>query len=710
MTRVLVVHHDIDIADQEVDSLRRLGYDVQECTGPTRNVCPALAGRPCYLAEAADVLVYDSFACGDTDGAQSLIENLRDLHPYVPIVLTASGLELSWTEVAGSHGVTPLAGSPTGARLHVAIQEAIAGLGPSTSRRSCFPSDAGASRACPTFDGFCRSIPAAACLRATALCETTRHAQRVPRRPDPFVVRHGRPTLAGPAGDDGGDAPDIDQVARPRALRGGHRHRGPLPAADGLSKMFCACSTDYDGAAAEHPHLPGLPGAARAPCRRSTGGPSSTSSRPGWRSARPYPDGDALGPQELLLPGSAQGLPDQPVRPAARVEGPARRSTPRRAVSRSGITRAHLEEDTAKLDPRDRRATASGSASSTSTAPGRRSWRSSPSPDIRTAERRAATPRSCSCSCARSGRPTRTWSAARCGSRRTSRSGRAGTEPFGTRVEVKNMNSFRAVERAIAFEIERQAAALDARRAARSRRRAAGTTAGSATYRMRLKEDLGRLPLLPGARPAAAARRCGLARRASGRRLPELPAARRAATGTTLGLSAYDAAVLVADPAMAAAFEAILAADPALPAKAVANWVTGEYAAGSRDRRAGESASSAGPEPPARRPACGRGRRARSRGPTPARSWRATSRPGTADRRDHRGARLPPDLRRRRARRRSSTPPGGEPGGRRRLPRRQAAGLGFLVGQVMKATRGQANAALAAGRAVASAWRRQPGT
>src|SRR4029078_2876483 len=37
-----------------------------------------------------------------------------------------------------------------------------------------------------------------------------------------------------------------------------------------------------------------------------------------------------------------------------------------------------------------------------------------------------------------------------------------GTEPFGTRVEVKNMNSFRSVEHAIAYEIERQAAALDA--------------------------------------------------------------------------------------------------------------------------------------------------------------------------------------------------------------------------------------------------------
>src|SRR6478672_6783591 len=37
-----------------------------------------------------------------------------------------------------------------------------------------------------------------------------------------------------------------------------------------------------------------------------------------------------------------------------------------------------------------------------------------------------------------------------------------GTEAFGTRVEIKNMNSFRSVERAIAFEIERQAVALDA--------------------------------------------------------------------------------------------------------------------------------------------------------------------------------------------------------------------------------------------------------
>ena len=60
-------------------------------------------------------------------------------------------------------------------------------------------------------------------------------------------------------------------------------------------------------------------------------------------------------------------------------------------------------------------------------------------------------------------------------------------------------------------------------------------------------------------------------------RLPELPAQRRARYQAELGLTPYDAAVLVADPDAAALFEATLAAAPALPSKTVATWVTGEY-------------------------------------------------------------------------------------------------------------------------------------
>ena len=80
MTRVLVVNHDIDLADQEVESLRRRGYDVLECLGPIGAKCPILAGRPCQLAEWADVMVYDAWATGEPDGAVELIEGLREHH------------------------------------------------------------------------------------------------------------------------------------------------------------------------------------------------------------------------------------------------------------------------------------------------------------------------------------------------------------------------------------------------------------------------------------------------------------------------------------------------------------------------------------------------------------------------------------------------------------------------------------------------------
>jgi hypothetical protein len=125
MTRVLVVHHDLDLAGQETDSLRRLGYDVVECGGPSRNVCPVLAGHSCDLAEAADVLVYDVWASGDAEGSRVLIDNIRDVHPDTPVVLTSPGLALSWEEETGAHRVTVLLGQPTGARLHEAIQTAL---------------------------------------------------------------------------------------------------------------------------------------------------------------------------------------------------------------------------------------------------------------------------------------------------------------------------------------------------------------------------------------------------------------------------------------------------------------------------------------------------------------------------------------------------------------------------------------------------------
>jgi hypothetical protein len=122
MTRVLVVNHDTDLADEEVDSLRRRGFEVRECLGPIGSKCPILRGHPCDLAAWAEVMVYDAWATGEPEGAKDLIEGLRALHPGVPVVLSASGMEPDWIETTGPNGIVPLVGAPTGPRLAAAVQ------------------------------------------------------------------------------------------------------------------------------------------------------------------------------------------------------------------------------------------------------------------------------------------------------------------------------------------------------------------------------------------------------------------------------------------------------------------------------------------------------------------------------------------------------------------------------------------------------------
>ena len=123
--RVLLVHHDIDLADQMADSIRRHGYEVEQCSGPSAASCPVMRGEECPAVERADVLVYDVWSTKTSDGGQALVEGLRDLHPGVPVVLTAPGIELDWVETEGVHNVTPVVGVPTGERLDQAIQQAL---------------------------------------------------------------------------------------------------------------------------------------------------------------------------------------------------------------------------------------------------------------------------------------------------------------------------------------------------------------------------------------------------------------------------------------------------------------------------------------------------------------------------------------------------------------------------------------------------------
>ena len=150
-----------------------------------------------------------------------------------------------------------------------------------------------------------------------------------------------------------------------------------------------------------------------------------------------------------------------------------------------------------------------------------------------------------------------------------------GRERFGTRVEIKNMNSMKAVERAIAFEIERQAAVIESGEGVRMETR--GWDDGSqSTYHMRAKEEENDYRYFPepDLPPLVTSPEWLAEIRA---RLPELPAARRTRYREALGLSAYDAGVLVNDAAATALFEGALAAAPGVSAKLVANWVTGEY-------------------------------------------------------------------------------------------------------------------------------------
>ena len=151
----------------------------------------------------------------------------------------------------------------------------------------------------------------------------------------------------------------------------------------------------------------------------------------------------------------------------------------------------------------------------------------------------------------------------------------AGAEALGTKVEIKNMNSIRSLERALAFEIERQTRALDAGDPIVQETRHWDEDAGS-TASMRSKEEAFDYryfpePDIPAMEPDPA---WVDEIRAS---LPELPRARRDRYVETLGLKPEVARVLVADRGASALFEDAVALD-AEPV-AAANWVTQDVAA-----------------------------------------------------------------------------------------------------------------------------------
>jgi aspartyl-tRNA(Asn)/glutamyl-tRNA(Gln) amidotransferase subunit B len=148
-----------------------------------------------------------------------------------------------------------------------------------------------------------------------------------------------------------------------------------------------------------------------------------------------------------------------------------------------------------------------------------------------------------------------------------------GQQAFGTRAEIKNVNSFRFVERAINYEVERQIDLLESGGKVVQETRLYDADKDE-TRSMRGKEeanDYRYFPdpdLLPVVIEPAFIEQVRAV-------LPELPAAKQQRFMQHYGLSAYDAGVLTASRELADYYEAVVKASAAEP-KLVANWVTGE--------------------------------------------------------------------------------------------------------------------------------------
>ena len=152
---------------------------------------------------------------------------------------------------------------------------------------------------------------------------------------------------------------------------------------------------------------------------------------------------------------------------------------------------------------------------------------------------------------------------------------RGSDEPFGTKVEIKNMNSFSAIQKACEFEIQRQIKAYEGGEVviqetrlwdeSRQLTKSMRSKEGSSDYRYFPDPDLGPIEVSAELREQWRSE------------LPELPAAKRDRYSIELGLSTYDARVLTDEYSMAKYFESVVksGADP----KAASNWVTGDIVA-----------------------------------------------------------------------------------------------------------------------------------
>jgi aspartyl-tRNA(Asn)/glutamyl-tRNA(Gln) amidotransferase subunit B len=149
-----------------------------------------------------------------------------------------------------------------------------------------------------------------------------------------------------------------------------------------------------------------------------------------------------------------------------------------------------------------------------------------------------------------------------------------GREKFGTRAEIKNLNSFRFVEKAIQYEVARQIELIESGGSVVQETRLYDSDKHE-TRPMRSKEEANDYRYFPDPDllPVVIEQSFIDSVRAT---LPELPDEKAARFGKDFALSAYDAGVLSASRELGAYFEATVAALGTDHAKLAANWVMGE--------------------------------------------------------------------------------------------------------------------------------------
>ncbi len=154
-----------------------------------------------------------------------------------------------------------------------------------------------------------------------------------------------------------------------------------------------------------------------------------------------------------------------------------------------------------------------------------------------------------------------------------------GAKEFGTKVEVKNLNSFRYLQKALEFEIERHIAVLESGGRIAQETRLWNQAEGH-TVSMRSKEKAHDYRYFP--EPDLLPVHISSAWREEVRRtLPELPEAKRARFVSAYGITPYDAEVLTSTQAMADYFESVVRAGA--PGKTSANWMQTELLRGLKD-------------------------------------------------------------------------------------------------------------------------------